>query len=147
MALRALVLAALATLSWAELVDFKDCGSVDGKIVAVDVTPCPTEPCQLVRGTDYTINVTFSSNVESVSSKAVVYGILAGIAIPFPIPEADGCKSGILCPIHAGNSYSYVTRLPVKSEYPCIKLVVKWELQDDMKKNIFCWAIPVHITP
>lgn len=42
------------------------------------------------------------------------------VDIPFPIPEPDGCKSGIQCPIQKGHSYSYLNKLPVKSEYPSV---------------------------
>lgn len=61
--------------------------------------------------------------VESQTSKAVVHGIIAGIAVPFPIPIEDGCKSGIQCPIQKQQNYHYMTALPVKSEYPA----VSWE--------------------
>lgn len=37
-------------------------GSKDGSIQEVNVSPCPTQPCQLVKGTSYSINVTFSSS-------------------------------------------------------------------------------------
>ncbi|XP_029454293.1 NPC intracellular cholesterol transporter 2 [Rhinatrema bivittatum] len=138
---------ALGRGSVAEPVKFVDCGSVDGKIAAVNVTPCPSFPCPLIKGSNYTINVTFSSKIESQSSTAVVHGILAGLPVPFPIPEADGCKSGISCPIHPGNSYTYLATMFVKSAYPSISLTVKWELADDTKKNLFCWEIPVRIQP
>lgn len=60
----------------------------------------------------------------------MMYGIVMGIPITFPIPESDGFKSGVNCPIEKKN-YSYLNKLPVKSKYPSIKLVVQWELQDD----------------
>ncbi|KAE8585973.1 hypothetical protein XENTR_v10021515 [Xenopus tropicalis] len=128
-----------------EPLKYKDCGSQSGKLVTLDVSPCPEEPCPLVRGSTYTVNATFVSNVNSKSASAVVHGIIAGIAVPFPISEPDGCKSGISCPINSGQTYTYVTKLPIKSEYPCIKLVVKWQLQDENNKDLFCWLIPVHI--
>ncbi|XP_057284564.1 NPC intracellular cholesterol transporter 2 isoform X2 [Pezoporus wallicus] len=84
--------------------------------------------------------------IESQGSKARVYGEMLHVDIPFPIPEPDGCKSGIQCPIQKGRSYSYLNKLPVKSEYPSIKLIVKWELVDDQDQMLFCWKIPVQIT-
>ncbi|NXU12651.1 NPC2 protein, partial [Pardalotus punctatus] len=121
-------------------------GSVDGSIQEVNVSPCPTQPCLLHKGTSYSINVTFASKIESQGSKARVYGEMLHVDIPFPIPEPDGCKSGIQCPIQKGHSYSYLNKLPVKSEYPSIKLIVKWELVDDQDQMLFCWKIPVQIT-
>ena len=50
----------------------------------------------------------------------MVHGIVMGIPVPFPIPESDGCKSGIRCPIEKDKTYNYVNKLPVKSEYPSV---------------------------
>ncbi|KAK6307242.1 hypothetical protein J4Q44_G00223900 [Coregonus suidteri] len=140
-----IVLFAAIALTCAEPVKFVDCGSDVGKVVIVDIHPCPKQPCELHKGQAYAVNVTFNSAVESQTSKAIVHGLIAGVPIPFPIPIEDGCKSGIECPIQKAQSYHYVTQLPVKSEYPCIKLVVEWELRDDTGKDLFCIKFPVQI--
>ncbi|XP_039992241.1 NPC intracellular cholesterol transporter 2-like [Xiphias gladius] len=126
-------------------VKFIDCGSCSGKVVMVDISPCPNQPCQLHKGQSYSVNVTFTSTVESKTSKALVHGIIAGVSIPFPIPKEDGCQSGIQCPIQKQQTYHYQNTLPVKSEYPAIKLVVEWELRDDNKQDLFCIRFPVQI--
>jgi len=59
-------------------------------------------------------------DVESTTSTAVVHGIIAGVHVPFPITNGDGCKSGIECPIQKLQKYHYETALPVKSEYPSV---------------------------
>ncbi|XP_028677402.1 NPC intracellular cholesterol transporter 2-like isoform X2 [Erpetoichthys calabaricus] len=130
----------------ADPIKFVDCGSKVGKIVYVDISPCPTEPCVLQKGKAYSVNVTFNSNVDSEISKAVVHGIIAGVPIPFPIPIDDGCKSGIKCPMTKDQIYNYVNELTVKSEYPSIKLVVEWELRDQTKTDYFCFKFPVEIS-
>ncbi|ELV09890.1 Epididymal secretory protein E1 [Tupaia chinensis] len=84
-------------------------------------------------------------DIQSKNSTASVHGILFGVPVPFPIPEPDGCKCGISCPIQKAKTYSYLNKLPVKSEYPSVKLVVKWELKDDQNQNLFCWEIPIEI--
>ncbi|XP_043119346.1 NPC intracellular cholesterol transporter 2 [Puntigrus tetrazona] len=129
----------------AEPVRFVDCGSVTGKVAQVNIVPCPSQPCQLHKGQSYTVNVTFASSVESQNSSAVVHGVVAGVPVPFPIPQPDGCKSGIHCPVQPGKGYNYVNQLPVKNEYPAIKLVVEWELKDDSNKDLFCVKFPVQI--
>ncbi|KAK7903894.1 hypothetical protein WMY93_016501 [Mugilogobius chulae] len=129
----------------AETVKFVDCGSAVGKVSTVNVTPCPTQPCQLKKGDNYSVNVTFVSTVETQKSTAVVHGIVAGVPIPFPIPISDGCESGIKCPIQTEQTYNYVATLPVKSEYPCLKVVVEWELKDDGSKDLFCIKFPIEI--
>ncbi|CAL9686606.1 unnamed protein product [Knipowitschia caucasica] len=140
-----LVLVCLIGFTCADLVKFIDCGSSVGKVSSVDITPCPTQPCQLKKGQDYSVNVTFLSDDETQKSTALVHGVVAGVAIPFPIPVDDGCKSGINCPIQKQHSYSYVATLPIKSEYPCLKVVVEWELRDDNSKDLFCIKFPIQI--
>ncbi|XP_037550435.1 NPC intracellular cholesterol transporter 2 [Nematolebias whitei] len=139
------VLFCLVGLTCAQPVKFVDCGSVSGKVVEVNINPCPSQPCQLHKGESYSVNVTFNSVVDSTESTAVVHGIVAAIPIPFPIPVNDGCKSGIQCPIQKQLMYNYVATLPVKTEYPAIKLVVEWELRDDDTKDLFCIKFPVQI--
>ncbi|XP_028920343.1 NPC intracellular cholesterol transporter 2 [Ornithorhynchus anatinus] len=141
-----LLVLALAAAALAEPLRYKDCGSTVGTVMEVNVSPCPTQPCQLHRGESYSVNVTFTSDTQSQNSTALVHGLVLGVLVPFPIPEPDGCKSGIACPIEKSKTYSYLNKLPVKSEYPSIKLVVQWELADDKKNRLFCWQIPVQIT-
>ncbi|CAK6957062.1 NPC intracellular cholesterol transporter 2-like [Scomber scombrus] len=129
----------------ADPVKYVDCGSSTGKVSIVDINPCSSQPCQLHKGESYSVNVTFNSAVESQTSKATVHGIIAGVPVPYPIPNEDGCKSGIQCPIKKQQTYHYLNSLPVKSEYPAIKLVVKWELKDDNDQDLFCIKFPVQI--
>ncbi|XP_006632426.2 NPC intracellular cholesterol transporter 2 [Lepisosteus oculatus] len=142
----ALLFVSLFAFTAAEPVTFIDCGSKEGKILTIEVNPCPKQPCELKKGQSYSVNVTFNSEIESKTSKAVVHGVVAGLPVPFPIPNDDGCKSGIECPIQKQKTYSYVNQLPVKAEYPCIKLVVEWELRDDSNNDLFCVKFPVQIT-
>lgn len=51
-------------------------GSKDGSIQEVNVSPCPTQPCQLVKGTSYSINVTFSSSKHRLRGAWGAGGIL-----------------------------------------------------------------------
>ncbi|CAK6431917.1 unnamed protein product [Pipistrellus nathusii] len=141
----AFLLLALSPSALAEPVRFKDCGSGVGVIKEVNVIPCPVQPCHLQKGHSYAVNVTFTSSTQSQGSKAVVHGIVMGVPIAFAIPEPDGCKSGVTCPIEKNKTYNYMAKLPVKSAYPSIKLVVKWELRDDKDESLFCWEIPVQL--
>ncbi|KAM3919583.1 NPC intracellular cholesterol transporter 2 isoform 1-T2 [Leptodactylus fuscus] len=125
---------------------YKDCGCTQGKLMSVDVSPCPKQPCPLMKGKTYTINVTFISEEATPSCSAVVHGKIGVVPIPFPLPEADGCKSGVSCPLKNGVTYNYLTNMYIKEQYPSMKLVVQWELQDVNDKDLFCWQIPVEIT-
>ncbi|XP_053132917.1 NPC intracellular cholesterol transporter 2 [Hemicordylus capensis] len=146
LAVTLLLLLASSSAVLGESLKFVDCGSKDGNIVEVNVSPCPTEPCLLHKGESYSVNVTFSSKIQSKGSQAKVYGEMLHVDIPFPLEQSDGCKSGINCPIEIGHSYSYLNKLPVKSDYPSLKLIVKWTLLDDQGEMLFCWKIPVEIT-
>ncbi|MGH0160828.1 UNVERIFIED_CONTAM: hypothetical protein FKN15_039924 [Acipenser sinensis] len=70
---------------------------------------------------------TLQHDAASQTSKAIVHGVIAGVPIPFPIPNEDGCKSGIQCPIQQQKTYSYVNQLPVKTEYPSLIVAVEQE--------------------
>nr|XP_020446446.1 epididymal secretory protein E1 [Monopterus albus] len=140
-----IVLFCLIGLNCALPVKFVDCDSPSGKALIVDITPCDVQPCALHIGQSYTVNVTFSSAVQSETSKAYVYGMVAGIPVPFPIPENDGCKSGVTCPIQMKQIYHYVATLPIKPEYPTIKVTVKWELSDANNQDLFCIKFPLQI--
>ncbi|KAK6478899.1 NPC intracellular cholesterol transporter 2-like [Huso huso] len=140
----ALVLASLVAVSVAEPIKYLDCGSVVGKISSVDVTPCTVNT--VVNRCSRLYVFMYFSDAASQTSKAIVHGVIAGVPIPFPIPNEDGCKSGIQCPIQQQKTYSYVNQLPVKTEYPSLKLVVEWELRDDNNKDYFCFKFPVQIT-
>lgn len=140
-----IVLLCLIGFTCADPVKYIDCGSSAGKVTMVDINPCSKQPCELHKGQSYSVNVTFSSGVTSQTSTAVVHGIIAGLPVPFPIPNNDGCKSGIQCPIQKQQVYNYMTALPVKSEYPSIKLTVEWELKDERQEDLFCIKFPVQI--
>ncbi|XP_036625424.1 NPC intracellular cholesterol transporter 2 [Trichosurus vulpecula] len=140
-----LLLLTLGVVALAEPVHFLDCGSAVGKVQVVEVIPCSVQPCKLHKGESYSVNVTFISGVWSQNTTASVHGIIFGVEVPFPIPQPDGCKCGINCPIEKGKTYNYLNKFPVKSEYPNIKLVVEWKLLDDKSNILFCWKIPVEI--
>ncbi|KAH0520989.1 Epididymal secretory protein E1 [Microtus ochrogaster] len=56
-----ILLLALVAAIRAEPLRFKDCGSKVGVIKEVNVSPCPTQPCELHKGQSYSVNVTFTS--------------------------------------------------------------------------------------
>ena len=140
-----MLLLCLFAISCAEVINFKDCGSVQGKVHSVEVIPCRHEPCFIRTGDDYTIQVSFTSLVQSQTSKAKAYAMLSFGPRRIQIPEPDGCKSGIKCPIEVGNPLLYKATLNVPSIFPYAKGEVKWRLRDDSKKNLFCIEFPVEI--
>lgn len=49
-----------------------------------------------------------------------MYGIIAGVQVPYALPEKDGCKVGLTCPIVAGATYTENETFPVLKEYPLV---------------------------
>lgn len=61
----------------------------------------------------------------------MVHGIVMGVPIAFAIPEPDGCKSGVTCPIEKNKTYNYMAKLPVKSAYPSVSGLVAEDTEMD----------------
>ena len=52
---------------------------------------------------------------------AVVHGLIAGIPVPFPIPNPDAChNSSLTCPLTSGTNYVYTQGITVLKEYPSV---------------------------
>ena len=73
-----------------------------------------------------TFKILFLPTVENSSKvKAVVHGIIAGIPMPFPFPQADACQnSGLACPLVNGQDYVYNTQIPISSSYPKVHVTI-----------------------
>ncbi|KAL3873555.1 hypothetical protein ACJMK2_036654 [Sinanodonta woodiana] len=129
----------------ADPIKFKDCGST-ATVDDVDISPCPTQPCCFKHGDNATVKIAFTSASTAKTMKAEVFGIVAGVPIPFPLPNPDGCKeSGIVCPIQSGSTQTYQSTLSVLPQYPDIRLIVKWDLRDELNNLIFCIEFPLEI--
>lgn len=60
------------------------------------------------------------------SVTADVHGVIAGVPVPFPLSQPDGCKnSGLTCPLKAGTTYSYNNTIPVKRSYPSVSIFIE----------------------
>ncbi len=128
-----------------EPIKYNSC-NVPGTIQSVDVYPCPAQPCIFRHGINGTIKVTFKTAFPALSLKSEVNVILAGVRVPFHLPNPNGCKdSGITCPIKAGSVLTYQTTLPVLKQYPSLRLVVKWDLRDENNNLQFCFEFPLEI--
>ena len=69
----------------------------------------------------WTIKAT--ENLKAMTAK--VYGSIAGIPVPFPLPNTNACKnSNVTCPIKSGDTFTYDLDLEVKAIYPKVGLPV-----------------------
>ncbi|KRZ60819.1 ATP-dependent RNA helicase SUPV3L1, mitochondrial [Trichinella nativa] len=123
-------------------INFRDCGSVAGSVQNVTLDPCDNPNyCSLKRGTSPKVGILFTPSQETTAVHVVVHGIIKGLPVPFPVPNPDGCKdSGLQCPLSSNNTVHYEDVFDVKSEYPTIALLVRWELVDQNKKDLFTVA-------
>lgn len=127
---------------------FQDCGSDKLALTINSVTvnpPCTAPPCILPKGKNASIVINITSAGDFKDLKNKVTGKIAGIPIPFPLPQADGCKDGIQCPVVSGQSYRETVVVPVLKEYPTIKVPVKWELKDENGNVQGCFEMEVEI--
>ncbi|XP_076463480.1 NPC intracellular cholesterol transporter 2-like [Babylonia areolata] len=129
-------------------VGFKDCGSEKGNVTQVQVNTTVDEgTVVLKKGTSVELRVSFTSNEDTGTLTSSVHGILGGIPIHFPLPNPNVCQDcNVTCPVKSGESYVYTPNIDVKTEYPSVRLVVKWEVKDNNNADVFCFDVPAEIT-
>merc|ERR1712002_222814 len=147
-----LATAAIIGLSAATPVPYKACqgggGSPMGVIHSVDVSDCAKSPCEVKRGSNYTVSVNFTIAESTDQAFADVHGIVAGVPVEFPLPQKNACESGSLsCPLQAKHGYLYTATLPILHAYPAISVIVEWALNDAQLggNTIFCFEIPIRV--
>ncbi|KAK7071845.1 Phosphatidylglycerol/phosphatidylinositol transfer protein [Halocaridina rubra] len=121
-------------------------GSAKVDISKIQVSGCnkPGDPCHFVKGRSARIVLPFTPATASNKVTAQVNGILANIIpVPFQLPNADGCSSGLHCPLTPGTPQTYINELPVSSFYPSINVGVEWKLLDERNNELVCIRIPV----
>ena len=52
-----------------------------------------------------------------------LYGIIAGVPVPFPLPDDDACKLGVTCPVPAKKMVQEKVIIPVQKSYPIVSFV------------------------
>ena len=125
-----------------------DVEAVDGKLISVDVTPCPSQPCVFHRGTNVTATIKFSPDLMVTDGTLEVFGIILGIKIQFHLQHPDACKNhGLVCPLQSGVTYSLELTLPIKPrpEYPTIQLVARVDFKLPGGNYLFCFMFPMRI--
>ncbi|KAK3732977.1 hypothetical protein RRG08_002585 [Elysia crispata] len=143
--LKFLIPALLASAA-SEMINYKDCPNGDnGHATAVRISPCPSQPCSFNHGQTVNVEIDFTPRNDSDTLESKVYGILAGIPVSYPLPNADACKdSAITCPISKGQVLTYKSSFDVLQSYPKINVVVMWQLNAG-KSNQACFTFPMAI--
>jgi len=129
-------------------VNFGNCSDVTQHIsaIAVDVTPCPEQPCVFEKGTNVTCTISFTPTELVSNGTLKVYGSLGPVKVLFPLPNPNACSDhGLTCPLKSGVPVKLTITLPVKSEYPSATVLVEFKLEDQGNNDVFCFEIPVKI--
>lgn len=116
----------------------------NSQIISVEINPCKRDPCKLKQGTTYSMTVNFKANTDSSSLTSKVCGYVGPVCIPFPLPQPDACQE-LVCPIEAGQEYSYTTSLPIRSEYPVMKVKGRWTMVNQDKSEMLCFYMNLKI--
>lgn len=129
------------------ITDFKDCGSQGAKIVRLDMSPCDEEPCNFKIGTTVTGTLTFVAKEYFTSGRVKAYAVIDGVNLPLPIPS-DACEGyGLTCPINNGQTANFVIKQQIQPDFPEVKLQVKGEVVDPQGNMLFCFEVPLQISP
>lgn len=137
----------ICMLSCSSAIKFTDCGSKLGKLLAISVAGCEsTDVCPLKKGVNASFEVDFVPNQVVDKLSMLVYGHIAGVDIPFPLPNPNACSDcNVDCPVQVGKTYQYRNNIFVKNEYPPISLSVKLQLQDSTGAVVVCGMLKAHI--
>lgn len=120
-------------------IKFANCGPAGSVVTSVGLSPCSQEPCSFKHGINATVTINFTSDMDVNNVTSLVYGEILGQDIPYPLPKPHACiDCNLNCPLQKGQSYSYINTLPIKKEYPDIKLPVKFTLVNEQKTALAC---------
>jgi len=139
-------LVVLVAMTTAVDLNHKDCGS-SATVTNAFSDDCTDPVCKLKKGNTYHINISFKPASDVSALEASLAGVIAGVPVPFPLPEPDGCVAcGNTCPIASGNEVTFTEALKVESYYPALRLVSRWKLTaSGSNDQVFCVEIPVQI--
>nr|CAH8819250.1 unnamed protein product [Trichobilharzia regenti] len=126
---------------------FRDCGSKIGSLISLTVTPCDKTPCALYKGHNSTITIEFNTSETVKNGRISVHGVLAHVPVPFPLDNSDLCQFvSPTCPlINSIPKYTHTYTMFVKTSYPSISLVVRWELKNSSDEDIVCVEFPAQL--
>ena len=122
-----------------------------GNIVNLEVGGCSDDisRCILKRGTNVSIEMTFTPGEDVADIEAEAFGLLFQnlLPVPYAIPSPDGCKnSNLKCPLKKDDEVTYSQSFAVLPFYPQMKLTVNWLLRNPSTGHLLvCANIPVEI--
>ncbi|EDO43439.1 predicted protein [Nematostella vectensis] len=127
-------------------IKYRDCGSQEGEIVGMDISPCDSEPCVLKRGTSVDGSLTFIPHEDLKRAKLSAHAIIDKLPLPLPIPS-DACQGyGLSCPVDSGVKSMFKIHQAIESEFPVGNLTLKAAVTDsDTSQVVFCFEVDLEI--
>ncbi|KAH3852272.1 NPC intracellular cholesterol transporter 2-like [Dreissena polymorpha] len=121
-----------------------DCGG-HGTVHSILLEPCNHEPCDIHLGQTYTARINFTANENSHTATNKCKGEIAGSWVDFPVTPSNACGTGITCPIHKGETYTYTASVTCPTDAPSVRMVGQWSVLDDRGQNMICFNFPLQI--
>ncbi|XP_058451723.1 NPC intracellular cholesterol transporter 2-like [Malaya genurostris] len=120
----------------------------------VDINGCTDSPCEIENNAPLVAHGwDIVSPVDTPSLTAYISVRLAGLEVPFPIPDelVDACENGTpagTCPVSAGQTFDYTLDHP-GMELPVVGVTVQVEvgLTAEDGADVTCVAFDAHILP
>lgn len=138
----------LAVVAIANASPFSTCGSPKGTVSKVEIEGCSDsdKTCVLKKGHEAKLSITFKSDVDVEKLTVKAYGVIAGMPLPYPLPQSDACSAGVHCPLKSGVEATYSQVFNVQRGYPSLSLKVKWTMLNEKNELITCVLIPVKLS-
>ena len=130
--------------TWAQDLKFEDSGSKVGKIISVSMTGTKTPPLIFKKGTYEHMTVKFVPNKICERCTLAIYGIVAGVPIPYPMSQTL-VQTGLNLPLQKDKEYTFMFRLNTEESMPVLSLILQVELKDEDGNAIFSFRIPAKV--
>ena len=94
-------------------------------------------PCLFQKNSNITLNLNFTTKAEYGSLTNQLFGTIAGVKVPFPLPdnEKSACSNGIKCPLAANQNFYQIISIPILGAYPDVRFSQKEFLLRSIKLN------------
>lgn len=88
-----------------------------------DISNCSKFPCLFYKNSNITLHLNFTTKAEFQSLTNELFGTIAGVKVPFPLPENEksACSNGIACPLAANQNFYQAVTIPILSSYPDVR--------------------------
>ncbi|TGZ71683.1 hypothetical protein CRM22_002499 [Opisthorchis felineus] len=131
---------------FADAINFRDCGSTNVVVTSVNLLPCDSDPCTLVKGTSVTIHILFRGLARIFPGDASFEGSFDEEPATIPFPPNGVCRRLIPgCPIQPGQRYTYHYTAVVPEDFRTGLLRVEWRLLNANMMPFLCVEFLVRI--